>query len=432
MIRVAYDVSFFGSVENPLLLKTGVGRTIDEIASVLHQRSEVDLTAVSLCADDVLSSNLVVISNLSKFDKSVAWPFLPSCKSKLFLLKLYQKYFARSIANMLLELPTSSLKMLPTRVVHKLLRVIKSWDVVPCFSANSFDIFHSTYLQLPSRNLIGSLPRILTIYDLIPVTEPGFVVPSLSARFHGILNSIDQSCDWIICISEYTKNEFCQYTNMSEERVFVAPLAAAEHFHPVNNFQNTHQTLCKYKIPGDYFLSLAAPQPRKNLVHLIRCFFRLLAEHPAININLVLVGAKDLGWLNQEIYDIATKSSRFSSRVIFTGYVPDEDLSQVYSGARAFIFPSLYEGFGLPVLEAMQCGVPVITSNTTSLPEVVGNAGILVDPMDEDALCQAMLNLIRDSSLCKELSKKSLERSKEFSWSKCASDIIDIYQKVAS
>jgi glycosyltransferase involved in cell wall biosynthesis len=216
---------------------------------------------------------------------------------------------------------------------------------------------------------------------------------------------------------------------MSPDRVFVAPLAAANHFHQVTNMDKITAVRQRYNIPeGNYFLSLAAPQPRKNLIHLIRCFLRLLAEKQALDVNLVLVGSKNLGWMYEEIFAAVEDVPEYRSRVIFTGYIPDEDLSEIYSGAKAFVFPSLYEGFGLPPLEAMQCGTPVITSNTTSLPEVVGDAGILVDPKDEDALCQAMLSLLTDEALWQELSQKGLERSKHFSWAKCAADTVEVYK----
>jgi glycosyltransferase involved in cell wall biosynthesis len=121
----------------------------------------------------------------------------------------------------------------------------------------------------------------------------------------------------------------------------------------------------------------------------------------------------------------------YQNRVIFTGYVPDEDLSALYSGAKAFIFPSLQEGFGLPILEAMQCGTPVISSNATSLPEVAGEAAILINPYDKDELSQAMLNLLSDEKLRNELTQKGIERAKQFSWSKCAQETVEIYKKIA-
>ena len=131
-----------------------------------------------------------------------------------------------------------------------------------------------------------------------------------------------------------------------------------------------------------------------------------------------------------DIEQTLQKIAQYKDRIIITGYVPDEDLSAIYSGATAFVFPSLYEGFGLPILEAMQCGTPVISSNSTSLPEVVGDAGILVDPKDQDQLCQAMLDILNDDTLRETLKQKGLERAKQFSWEKCANETVEIYKKI--
>jgi glycosyltransferase involved in cell wall biosynthesis len=138
------------------------------------------------------------------------------------------------------------------------------------------------------------------------------------------------------------------------------------------------------------------------------------------------------GWKNNDIFKTAQETPILKNRIIFTGYIPDEDLSAIYSGATAFIYPSLYEGFGLPPLEAMQCGTPVITSNTSSLPEVVGDAGIMINPTDEDALCQAILTIIQDSQLRKTLSEKGRERAQQFSWAKCAEETVKVYQIAAN
>ncbi|MFZ0751992.1 MAG: glycosyltransferase family 1 protein, partial [Pyrinomonadaceae bacterium] len=182
----------------------------------------------------------------------------------------------------------------------------------------------------------------------------------------------------------------------------------------------------------NYFLSLAAPQPRKNLAHLIRCFFRLLEEQPGLDVKLVLAGSKSQGWMYDEVFEAAAAAPKYRDRVAFTGFVADEDLAALYSGALGFIFPSLYEGFGLPPLEAMACGTPVISSDATALPEVVGGAGLMVKPTDEDALCEAMLNLLNDSRLRQELRRKGLERASEFSWQRCAAETVNVYRTAVS
>lgn len=216
---------------------------------------------------------------------------------------------------------------------------------------------------------------------------------------------------------------------MNPERVFVTPLAASKNFYPITDSEVISKKLKQYQIPTQpYLLSLCTLEPRKNLNFLLQCFAQLLAQDPSLDINLVLVGVS--GWKNNNIFQTVQSSPVLKNHIIFTGYIPDHDLSAIYSGALAFVYPSLYEGFGLPPLEAMQCGTPVISSNTSSLPEVVGNAGLMINPSSRDDLCQAILNLINQNSLRKELSQKGIERSKQFSWTKCADQTIAVYKQI--
>ena len=189
------------------------------------------------------------------------------------------------------------------------------------------------------------------------------------------------------------------------------------------------QRLKTQRIPaGRYVLSVCTLEPRKNLAHLIRCFAQLIQQERLPDLHLVLVG--NLGWKYESIFAELTAAEGVRERIIITGYVADEDMAALYSGSLFFAYPSLYEGFGLPPLEAMQCGVPVITSNTSSLPEVVGDAGIMVSPQDGDALCQAMLRLvIRHGNLRKAaLAEKSLKQAAQFSWAKCAEQTLNAYE----
>jgi glycosyltransferase involved in cell wall biosynthesis len=249
-------------------------------------------------------------------------------------------------------------------------------------------------------------------------------VVKLSER---ILNGIDKNNDWVTCISDFTKQEFCEFTGMSPERVFVAPLAASEHFRPVSDEAEISAACARFGIPeGNYFLTLGALQPRKNFRHIIRSFLRLLNEHPEVDTNLIITGAT--AWKYDEILAEIEPSHAHRERIVFTGFIPDDYLGAIYSGATAFVFPSLYEGFGLPPLEAMQCGTPVIASNTTAMPEVVGDAGLLIDPTDSDALCDAMLKVVTDAELRQQLSRKGLLRAQQFSWARCAEETIAVYK----
>jgi len=302
--------------------------------------------------------------------------------------------------------------------------------VVPerVFDHKKFHVFHCPHLKLPPKDLTGDLPRVLTVYDLIPLTRPDFASPNQSLVCQALLDGIDIERDWVICISDFTRMEFCERSGMSPERVTVTPLAADHSFYPITNPDVIAATRLRYHIPaGDYFLCLAAPQPRKNLTRLIRSFFHLLDEQHLSHTYLVLAGSREQGWMYDEIFAAAESSAEHRSRLIFTGYVAEEDLASLYSGAMAFVFPSLYEGFGLPALEAMACGTPVITSNTTSLPEVVANAALTVDPTDDDELCEAMSTILSDHSLREELTRRGLARAAAFSWKKCAEQTSQVY-----
>jgi glycosyltransferase involved in cell wall biosynthesis len=301
------------------------------------------------------------------------------------------------------------------------------------FQRTRFDVFHCPHWIVPPADCTGGLPRVFTVYDLIPIVRPEFVDPPHAEYFEQLLNRIDIERDWVVCISEFTRNEFCERTGMSLDRVKVAPLAAEDLFRPVTDSDVMAGTRARYGIPeGEYFLCLAAPQPRKNLAHLIQSFFRLLDEQQLPNISLVLAGSKGQGWMYDEIFAAAARSAQHRSRFIFTDFVAEEDLASLYSGAVAFVYPSLYEGFGLPALEAMACGTPVITSNTTSLPEVAGDAALMVSPTDADELCDAMSTIVSDHSLRQELQRRGLARAAQFSWKRCADITADVYQRAAA
>jgi glycosyltransferase involved in cell wall biosynthesis len=433
-IRVAYDISFLGKFFDRSDEQSGVFRVVEELLTALSQREDVDLTAIALCGDDPLVDSVNSLLYLERRANKVNCNFRHSFRSRLRLERLYTNVFRAFASGEANNLSSYSLRAIWLRRMRGLLyRLAYSYELDElrhALSPDDFDVFHSPFSRLPPRELTGRLPRVLTIYDLIFINQPQFMSREIIGFLEKIFESIDFERDWFTSISEFTKNEFCEYARISPDRVFVTPLAAAAHFRPVNDPAVVCAARKRYGMPeGDYILSLAAIQPRKNLAHLIRCFFRLLAEHPSLDLNLVLVGKAS--WIFDEVFSAAEASPKSRSRIVFTGYIPDEDLSAVYSGALAFVFPSLYEGFGLPPLEAMQCGTPVITSNNTAFPEVVGDAGLMVDPMDADALCQTILTLVRDGALRQRLSLRGLERSQKFSWASCAEGTVAAYRVAA-
>jgi glycosyltransferase involved in cell wall biosynthesis len=186
--------------------------------------------------------------------------------------------------------------------------------------------------------------------------------------------------------------------------------------------------LQRYGIPETpIFLTLSSFDPRKNFVHLIRCFGELAESGELGQCNLVLVGTNPEGHSCFE--EAIAEFPKVKHRIITPGFIPDEDLAAIYSGAAAFAFPSLSEGFGIPAVEAMQCGLPLIASNTTSMPEVVGDAGVLLDPRDKDAWCAAMKQILRDAGLALELRKKSIARAKLFSWGRFIEETLRGYRQ---
>ena len=291
------------------------------------------------------------------------------------------------------------------------------------------DLFHSHYSSLPCFHSQTNPVRMLTIYDIIPLIHPEYFADGFVDEFRPIVESFSPQNDFLFTISECTKNDICAYFHMDPERVFVTPLAASpDLYYPLRDNEQIAKVKRKFLLPeGRYFLTLATVEKRKNLKMSVSCFREVLKSPGCDDLFFVLVGTR--GWKVNEILEEINEDPVLRKKVIFTGFVPDRYLSALYSGAEAFLYLSLYEGFGLPPLEAMQCGVPVIVSNTSSLPEVVGAAGILVDPQDKEQICQAMLTLLEDGELRNDYICKGIDRAEKFSWHRCADLTVAGYQR---
>ncbi|MCX5984689.1 MAG: FkbM family methyltransferase [Nostocales cyanobacterium LacPavin_0920_SED1_MAG_38_18] len=288
----------------------------------------------------------------------------------------------------------------------------------------NIDIYHSTH-----DNPLPNFPvRIVTLHDLIPLIVPGY---ANATRIEKTIKEIDKH-DFVSCISQFTKQDLVNYKQeFDNSQVLVTYLAAdKERFYPCNQQELLTKTKQKYQIPNQpYILTLSNLEPRKNIAHVIRCFVKLIKNTNIDDLNLVLIGTKVRGY--KEILTEIDNAEGLKHRIIVTGYVPDEDLAPLYSGALAFAYLSIYEGFGLPPLEALQCGTPVITSNTSSLPEVVGDAGIMLDPHDETGLCNAIFKLYSEPEYRENLAQKSLKQAQKFSWERYIQDTIKIYELAA-
>ena len=422
MPKVLYDISILGLGYYDNLYRSGIYRVIETLAVELLKIDDCDL---SFCAyagiTTMIKANKYFCDNSILKDGSWYVPRSEKARITLNLLsKLYPKPGEEKGPRLwLLQLCRFLAKR--SGVLHPM----RDMELL-----RNADIFHSTFWPLPEVvHTSLRMKRFMTIYDLIPILYPKYVNTG-SDHILKVVRSISPN-DFVLSISQYTKQDLCEFTDIDPERVLVTPLAASSSFYCCKDSTILKDARTKYGIPeAPYILSLSAPEPRKNISQTIRCFSRVVEEGGHPDINLVLVGAK--GWDYSSTFDKLKISTTIRKRIIVPGYVADEDLAAVYSGALMFVYPSFYEGFGLPPLEAMQCGVPVITSNTSSLPEVVGDAGIMVDPTDSDALCQAISDLYADAGQREDLKRKSLARAQEFSWSKCAAQTFSAYQAALS
>lgn len=425
-MKVIYDISVLGAGYYTERSRTGIARVIENLAFHLEDFDEIDM---KYCA---FQSPWCWLQTKNYFEQKLSHgngSFIYSDDKifSLFLKKL--KYIYPKPQS---DIKTAGLIKICNLLIGLLNIAAESFgNPYKGFSQSDLekaDIFHSPFLPFPEqikRN--NKLKKIITVYDLIPVLFPKFFQDRENVLIPNVLKSIDNET-WVTCISHATKNDLCNYLpSLDSSRVTVTHLAASSLFYPCYDPAKIEVVKTKFDLlDGPYVLSLSTLEPRKNITQTIKCFSRLIEDEAIDDLSLVLVGTK--GWNFNPIFNEIKANPKIRERIVVTGYVDDEYLAPLYSGAMMFVYPSFYEGFGLPPLEAMQCGIPVITSNTSSLPEVVGEAGIMVDPTDEDALCQAMLTIYNSTEVRKKMSGDSLAQASRFSWEKCADQIMDTYK----
>jgi glycosyltransferase involved in cell wall biosynthesis len=270
---------------------------------------------------------------------------------------------------------------------------------------------------------------VVTLHDVIPLALPWAFPPRHRWVLTAALARVRRQADLVIVPSAAAAEDVVRYLNMDRQRITVIPMGCDARFQPMVNAARLVQLRRRYALPERYVLFVGTLEPRKNIALLLEAFSRLLAERPQDDIQLVVAGGK--GWGDGRL--IATMEAlNIRRRVIFTGFVEDDDLPDLYRGAQMFVYPSLYEGFGLPVLEAMACGTPVITSNRSSLPAVAGDAALLIDPTRPDDLAAAMSAIMSNGALHEELRWKGLARAKEFTWEAVARKTMDVYRAVCA
>lgn len=317
-------------------------------------------------------------------------------------------------------------KLIPADYMHFLVNA--------AVSREELDVFHSPNLVMPS---IYKGPSVVTVHDLSFYKFPETIPLQESRSLKKIIPNILKEADKIIAVSKATAKDLEEIFNLPRKKIKVIYHGIDRRFFRKRGLAEIKKIKKKYKISNNYLLFLGTFEPRKNIIRLIEAYerFRNGLIHSSISqkkdffskYQLVLAGAEDKN--SKKIKEKIFKS-RYRKDIILPGYIAADDLGRLFSGADLFIFSSLYEGFGLPIIEAMAKRVPVITSNVSSMPEVSQDAALLIDPYDVAQMAQAIYDVLTDKRLNKKLRDRGLKRAKNFKWEKCAKETLAIYKQL--
>lgn len=285
------------------------------------------------------------------------------------------------------------------------------------------DLFHQPDFVLPPTR--PATRTIVTVHDLSFMHDPTTVMPGMVAYLTRLVPDSVNRADRVIAVSEATRQDLMAFFQTPPEKISVLYHGVSPEFRPVPQAERLAAVRQKYGLgEGPLVLSVGTIHPRKNYRRLVAAFAGI---QPGV--SLVIAGSK--GWAYDEVFDEVARHN-LEERVLFPGFVAEADLPALYSAADLFIYPSLWEGFGLPLLEAMACGTPVIAANRSALPEVVGQAGLLVDPEDTTAIAGAMVKVLEDAGLRQQLAAAGRARAALFTWERMAGQLIDLYQTLIS
>jgi len=326
---------------------------------------------------------------------------------------------SRKQRSMLVNAPNFQRRGLWTPPHHRFEQMLLPLEL----AAVDLDVLHSPDFIPPFRRKCKS---VITIHDLNFLLYPHFLTPE-SASYYGQIDQAVRKCDHIIAVSESTKRDIIRLTGAPEDKISVVHEAAHPICRPLRDGSFLQEARARLGISGDFILFVSTIEPRKNVPTLLMAYRQLLDNYHA-DVSLVLAGEK--GWLFNEVFTLVDKLG-LRERVRFLGRVSPEDLLWLYNAAQLLVHPAFYEGFGLPPLEAMACGTPVVVSNTSSLPEVVGDAALLVEPTDVDGMTVAVWRVLSDDALREQMSAKGLKRASLFSWRKAAVETMAIYRRLA-
>ncbi|MFH1309481.1 MAG: glycosyltransferase family 1 protein [Candidatus Omnitrophota bacterium] len=287
------------------------------------------------------------------------------------------------------------------------------------------DVFHETSFVAP---IFGKIPCVTTVHDTAYLRFPYCYTRRNRLYFKALVPKTLKKSKLIIAPSNFTKSDIINTFSVKEEKIRVVYRSVNESFKVLDDKDSLKKVKQKYGIKGDFVLSVSAISPRKNLITAIKAF-KLLKDKNDFNGQYVIVGGK--GWLYEEVFKEVADSG-LSEDIVFCEYVPEDDLVSLYNGASVFVYVSLFEGFGIPLVEAMACGLPIVTSNVSSMPEIAGKAARLVDPNKVEEIARAISDLSdKASSLRSTAVELGLKQAREFSWKKTTKNMIAVYEDAA-
>jgi glycosyltransferase involved in cell wall biosynthesis len=287
------------------------------------------------------------------------------------------------------------------------------------------DIFHVPYFAAP---LLSRTPTVITIHDAIPLLLPAYRADAKVRAYMSLVARASRNASMVITVSQHAKQDIMRTLKLPTERIRVIYEAAGDEYQPITDVDMLAAARARYGVGERYVFYLGGLDQRKNVLQLVRAFAQVYRDVGDPNLQLLISGDPDKrGALFPDPRPVVTELG-MEEHILFR-FVEDQDKPAMYSGTSLFVFPSLYEGFGLDPLEAMSCGAPVVCSNRTSLPEVVGDAALTVDPEDTRALAGAMSNVLTNPGLQADLKQRSLQRAARFNWHTTATETLSVYEE---
>jgi glycosyltransferase involved in cell wall biosynthesis len=324
------------------------------------------------------------------------------------------------------DLERDGFRLVPVRLPSRLARMLWEQATLPVHLRRlNVDVLHSPHYTTPLAP--GPWRRVVTFHDVTFFLLPGRYPVLRRLYFQGASRAGARLADLVIAVSETVKSDLVRHLSLPAETVRVVPLAPGAGFRPLDDSARMEAVRERYGLPLRFILNVGTLEPGKNQATLVRAFHRLKAQ--GLEQGLVIAGQR--GWMYEKLFRLVDDLG-LREDLRFVGYLPDDDLAAVYSMADLFVFPSLYEGFGLPPLEAMACGLPVVASSAPALAEVLDGAALLVDARDVSALADASARALRDRRLRSRLRRQGLERASQFSWQRTARGTVAAYEAAQS